>query len=47
MNTKTIDVFMAWIKLDEEEKRDFIKEELAFNTMTEKEKQIKIKSLEK
>jgi hypothetical protein len=47
MSPRTVEVFKAWIKLNEDEKRDFIKEVLSFNTLTEKEKQIKIKSLEK
>lgn len=47
MSPNTIDVFKAWIKLSEDEKRDFIKEVLSFNTLNEKEKQNKIKSLEK
>lgn len=42
MNTKTEDLFKAWLKLDENEKRDFIKEVLNYNNLPEaKQKAIK------
>jgi hypothetical protein len=40
MNQKTEQVFKAWLKLDEDEKRDFVKELLHFNNLPEAKKKI-------
>ena len=38
MNSKAEDLFKAWLKLDEDEKRDFIKEVLNYNNLPEAKK---------
>lgn len=40
MSPKTEEVFKLWLRLDEEEKRDFVKELLHFNNLPEVKKKI-------
>jgi hypothetical protein len=47
MNEKTISVFKSWLKLNEDEKRDFVKEMLSYNSMTEAEKAAMNKALDR
>ncbi len=47
MNSKTEDLFKAWLKLDENEKRDFIKEVLNYNNLPEAKKKAVQKAYEK
>lgn len=47
MNQKTEEVFKAWLKLDEDEKRDFVKELLNFNNLPEAKQKTVKKSYEK
>jgi hypothetical protein len=47
MNEKTINVFKSWLKLSEDEKRDFVKEMLSYNSLTPSEKAAMSKALEK
>ena len=44
MKPKVEEVFKSWLKLDEEEKRDFIKELLNFNNLSDIKKNAIIKS---
>lgn len=47
MNQKTEELFKAWLKLDEDEKRDFIKELLNFNNLPEIKQKAVMRSYEK
>jgi hypothetical protein len=47
MNEKTINVFRSWLKLSEDEKRDFVKEMLSYNSMTLSERAAMSKTLDK
>ena len=47
MKPKVEELFKAWLKLDENEKRDFIKELLNFNNLPEGQKKAVMKSYEK
>jgi hypothetical protein len=46
MNEKTINVFKSWLKLNEDEKREFVKEILSYNSLTASEKAAINKALE-
>lgn len=47
MNAKAEAVFKAWLKLDEDEKRDFIKEVIHFNNLTKDQQKVVEKEYEK
>jgi hypothetical protein len=47
MNEKIKSVFKSWLKLNEDEKRDFVKEMLSYNSLSSSEKAALIKSLNK
>ena len=47
MNVKSENVFKDWLKLNEDEKRDFVKEILNFNNLSLSEKSSIIKNYEK
>jgi hypothetical protein len=46
MNEKTINVFKIWLKLNEDEKRDFVKEILSYNSLSPSEKTAVHKALD-
>jgi hypothetical protein len=46
MNEKTINLFKSWLKLNEDEKRDFVKEILSYNSLSPSEKAAVHKALD-
>jgi hypothetical protein len=46
MNQNVEEIFKAWLKLDEDEKRDFIKELLNFNNLPENKQKAVVRSYE-